>query len=163
MWGKHLQHVRRAFWQTKIWLSSHAAQQGMIMIMDGRTVTLILILPGGPIVSEVGGSLWYLEGCIRSFSKLKNIPKALIPGQKRTLIFKNADIFSSKKTHPSFIKTMTLDERILTLDFIILCLISGSRLGSLVTSGVTRVRAGDILWILRGFSAPLLRNLVQNM
>ena len=44
--------------------------------------------PGGG-----GGSPWYLEGCVRSFSKLINAPKALVPGQKRTLIFKNADIF----------------------------------------------------------------------
>ena len=33
-----------------------------------------------------GGSLGYLGGCIRSLSKLKNTPKALISGQKSTLI-----------------------------------------------------------------------------
>ena len=33
-----------------------------------------------------GGALGYLEGCIRSLSKLKNTPKALISGQKSTLI-----------------------------------------------------------------------------
>ena len=36
--------------------------------------------PGG------GGALGYLGGCIRSLSKLKNTPKALISGQKSTLI-----------------------------------------------------------------------------
>ena len=33
-----------------------------------------------------GGALGYLGGCIRSLSKLKNTPKALISGQKSTLI-----------------------------------------------------------------------------
>ena len=33
-----------------------------------------------------GGALGYLGGCIRSLSKLKNNPKALISGQKSTLI-----------------------------------------------------------------------------
>ena len=37
--------------------------------------------PGGG-----GGALGYLGGCIRSLSKLKNTPKALISGQKSTLI-----------------------------------------------------------------------------
>ena len=32
-----------------------------------------------------GGALGYLGGCIRSLSKLKNTPKALISGQKSTL------------------------------------------------------------------------------
>ena len=32
------------------------------------------------------GALGYLGGCIRSLSKLKNTPKALIFGQKSTLI-----------------------------------------------------------------------------
>ena len=33
-----------------------------------------------------GGALGYLGGCIRSLSKFKNTPKALISGQKSTLI-----------------------------------------------------------------------------
>ena len=33
-----------------------------------------------------GGALGYLGGCICSLSKLKNNPKALISGQKSTLI-----------------------------------------------------------------------------
>ena len=37
---------------------------------------------GGP----GGGALGYLGGCIRSLSKFKNTPKALISGQKSTLI-----------------------------------------------------------------------------
>ena len=36
--------------------------------------------------TDPGGSLGYLGGCIRSLSKLKNTPKALISGQKSTLI-----------------------------------------------------------------------------
>ena len=41
-----------------------------------------------------GGALGYLGGRIRSLSKLKNTPKALISGQKSTLILiKNADFF----------------------------------------------------------------------
>ena len=37
------------------------------------------------IASVPGGALGYLGGCIRSLSKLKNTPKALISGQKSTL------------------------------------------------------------------------------
>ena len=38
-------------------------------------------------MSEIpGGALGYLGGCIRSLSKFKNTPKALISGQKSTLI-----------------------------------------------------------------------------
>ena len=36
--------------------------------------------------NQPGGALGYLGGCIRSLSKLKNTPKALIYGQKSTLI-----------------------------------------------------------------------------
>ena len=39
--------------------------------------------PGG---GGGGGALGYLGGCIRSLSKLKNTPKALISGRKSTLI-----------------------------------------------------------------------------
>ena len=39
-----------------------------------------------PYLGGGGGALWYLGGCIRSLSKLKNTPKALISGQKSTLI-----------------------------------------------------------------------------
>ena len=35
-----------------------------------------------------GGALGYLGGCIRSLSKLKNTPKALISAQKSTLILR---------------------------------------------------------------------------
>ena len=62
------------------------ANQNMVVISHGTAGndydyewkdcdTPILIVHEGPIVSEVGGgfgSLWYLEGCIRSFSKFKN-------------------------------------------------------------------------------------------
>ena len=40
----------------------------------------LVVQPGG------GGALGYLGGRIRSLSKLKNTPKALISGQKSTLI-----------------------------------------------------------------------------
>ena len=102
-------HVRQTFATCE---ESILANQNMVVISRSTAGydygyglkecdTLILIFHEGAIVSEVwggGGSLWYLGCCIRSFSKFKNTPKALISGQKRTLIFKNADIFSSKKT-----------------------------------------------------------------
>ena len=44
-------------------------------------------------ISPGGGSLGYLGGRIRSLSKLKNTPKALISGQKSNLILINADFF----------------------------------------------------------------------
>ena len=43
-----------------------------------------------------GGALGYLGGCIRSLSKLKNTPKALISGQKSPPYFNKTLIFSSK-------------------------------------------------------------------
>ena len=43
-----------------------------------------------------GGDLGYLGGRIRSLSKLKNTPKALIIGQKSTLILIKTLTFSSK-------------------------------------------------------------------
>ena len=43
-------------------------------------------LPGGGGGGGGGRALGYLGGCIRSLSKLKNTPKALISGQKSTLI-----------------------------------------------------------------------------
>ena len=62
-----------------------------------------------------GGALWYLGGYINaSYQNLKIPlrPKALISGQKSTLLKnkKNADFFQYRNT-PSFIKTITLDER----------------------------------------------------
>ena len=68
---------------------------------EQKTTNVLLLLqvagiePGGRPVSELGDSVWvcipggslrYLGGCIRSLSKLKNTPKALISGQKSTLI-----------------------------------------------------------------------------
>ena len=43
-----------------------------------------------------GGALGYLGGRIRSLSKLKNTPKALISGQKSTLILIKTRTFSTK-------------------------------------------------------------------
>ena len=60
---------------------------------------------GGGHVGIYGGTLTLV------IKVLKNTPKALISGQKSILILKkNADFFQYKNT-PSFIKTMTLDER----------------------------------------------------
>ena len=42
------------------------------------------LIPGGG-GGGGGGALWYLEGRIRSLSKYKNTPIALISGQKSTL------------------------------------------------------------------------------
>ena len=43
-----------------------------------------------------GGALGYLGGRIRSLSKLKNTPKALIPGQRSNLILIKTLTFSPK-------------------------------------------------------------------
>ena len=102
-------HVRQTFATCE---ESILANQNMVVISRSTTGydydngwkdcdTLILIFHEG---RGVGGSLWYLEGCIRSFSKFKNTRKALISGQERTLIFKNADIFPVKK-HPFYQNT----------------------------------------------------------
>ena len=48
-----------------------------------------------------GGALGYLGGCIRSLSKFKNTPKALISGQKSTLILIKSRFFPLNK-HPFF-------------------------------------------------------------
>ena len=63
--------------------------------------------PGG---GGGGGGTWVFRVLIRSLSKFKNTPKALISGQKCTLILKKRWLFPVKNT-PSFIKTQTLDER----------------------------------------------------
>ena len=49
-------------------------------LMQESKVGTVDVKPGG------GGALGYLGGRIRSLSKLKNTPKALISGQKSTLI-----------------------------------------------------------------------------
>ena len=87
-----------------------------------------------------GGALRYLGGCIRSLSKFKNTRKALISGQKSTGIGKTGT-------------------RILTLDFVILCLFGGSRLGSPcpgahVTSGVTRRQSRVHIVDCKGIFTP---------
>ena len=82
--------------------------------------------------SRPGGSLRYLGGCIRSLSKFKNTPKALISGQKKHPYFQKTLTFPLKK-HPFFYQNTDIGwtvTRNLTLDVIILCLFSGSRLGS---------------------------------
>ena len=50
---------------------------------EGKRMEYVISLPRG---GGGGGALGYLGGCIRSLSKLKNTPKALISGQKSTLI-----------------------------------------------------------------------------
>ena len=83
-------------------------------------------------------------------SKLKNTPKALISGQKSTLILKKTLTFSSKE-HPFYcIKHWKNGNTNLTFDVIILCLFSGSRLRSPVSSGVNRVNLVDC----KGISNP---------
>ena len=116
-----------------------------IWILDGGIVsggkgywlaTSVRLDDGGRETQECGfcpaGALRYLGGWIRSLSKLKNTPKALISGQKSTLIFKKRWLFPLKK-HPFFYQNTDIGwtgTRILTLDFIILCLFNGSTLGS---------------------------------
>ena len=50
----------------------------------------------GLAATAPGGALGYLGGRIRSLSKLKNTPKALISGQKSTLILIKTLTFSTK-------------------------------------------------------------------
>ena len=52
--------------------------------MNNAPLSSRMCVPGGGGGGE--GALGYLGGCIRSLSKLKNTPKALISGQKNTLI-----------------------------------------------------------------------------
>ena len=55
--------------------------------------------------------LWYLGGYINaSYQNFKIGLKHLFLAKKASLFLKNADFFQYKNT-PSFIKTMTLDER----------------------------------------------------
>ena len=49
-------------------------KKGRVKVEKGR-------MPGGG-----GGGTWIFKGCIRSLSKFKNTPKALLSGQKSTLI-----------------------------------------------------------------------------
>ena len=58
---------------------------------------IILFSPNKPPTrGGGGGALGYLGGRIRSLSKLKNTPKALISGQKSTLILIKTLTFSTK-------------------------------------------------------------------
>ena len=50
-----------------------------------------------PYFTYPQGALGYLGGCIRSLSKLKNTPKALISGQKSTLILIKHTFFPLNK------------------------------------------------------------------
>ena len=96
-------------------------------------------------------------GCIRSLSKLKNTPKALISGQKSTLILiKKRWLFPVNK-HPFFYQNTGIGwagTRISTLDFIILYLFSGSKPGSPVTSGVTRCQSRIYFVDCKGIFTP---------
>ena len=67
-----------------------------------------------------------------NYSKFKNTPKALISGQKSTLILKKKRWLFPVKKHSLFYQNTDIGwtgTRTLTLDFIILCLFSGSRFG----------------------------------
>ena len=92
------------------------------------------------VISTVKYALWYLAGSIRSLSKFENTTRALISGKKMHPYFQKTLTFYSKK-HPFFYQNTDIGRTgtpISTLDFIILCLFNGSRLGSLVISRVTR-------------------------
>ena len=67
---------------------------------------------GGGGEGGVGVTLLFRGGggCIHSLSKFENTTKALISGQKSTLIFKKRRLFPVRIS-PSFIRTLTLDER----------------------------------------------------
>ena len=96
---------------------------------------------GGGGGGGLGASVF--RGYIRSLSKFKNTPKALISAPKSTLNLNKRLLFPVKK-HPFLYQNTDIvwtATRILTFDVIILCLFSGRssgiRLGSPVTSGVT--------------------------
>ena len=118
------------------------------------------------VVAHVAWSvtaLGYLGGCIRSLSKFKNTPKALISSQKSTLILIKRWFFPLNK-HPFFWQNTDIGwtgARILTFDFIILCLFSGSKLGSPVTSAVTRRQSRVYFVDCKGILTPILRTWVQ--
>ena len=115
-----------------------------------------------------GGALGYLGGCIRSLSKLKNTPKALISGQKSTLILIKRWFFPLNK-HPFVYQNTDIGwtgTRILTSDVIILCLFSGSKWRQQtrkpwVTSGVTRRQSRVYFVDCKGILTPILRTWVQ--
>ena len=67
-------------WKTKVWERAWDLEDVYWRLQFNvcRSLDIIGLTPGG--------SLGYLGGCIRSLSKLKNTPKALISGQKSTLI-----------------------------------------------------------------------------
>ena len=99
------------------------------MIVRIRTESASLGGGGGGGVGGGGGALRYLGGRIRSLSKLKNTPKALISGQKSPLILIKRWLFPLNK-NPFFYQNTDIGwtgTRILTLDFIILCVFSGSK------------------------------------
>ena len=115
------------------------------------------------------GALGYLGGYIRSLSKFKNTPKALISGQKSTLILIKRWPFPLNR-YPFFYQNTDIGwtgTRILTLDFIILCLFSGSkwrqqtRKPSHFGSGVTRCQSRVYFMDCKGILTPILRTWVQ--
>ena len=94
-------HVRQTFATCE---ESILANQNMVVISRSTAGydygwndcdTLILIFHEGPIVTGRGGggSLWYFEGCIRSFSKFKNTRKALFQARKGPLFSKTLTFF----------------------------------------------------------------------
>ena len=100
-----------------------------------------------------GGHFGIYKVAYAHFQNLKIPLNYWFQARKGPLFSETLTFFTVNNT-PSFIKTLTLDERILTLDFIILCLISSSRLGSLVTSGVTRRHSRGYFVDCKGILSP---------
>ena len=101
-----------------------------------------------------GGALGYLGGggCIRSLSKLKNTPKALISGQKSTLILIKTLTFSTKQTPLLLSKHCHWMNGNTYFNFRCYNPAANSEAQSLRES--LGVRAACISWIVRGFRHP---------
>ena len=133
--------------------------------MVNKQYNTIIYNPGG---GGGGGALWYLRGggdAYARYQKIKNTSKALISGQKNTLIFAIRWRFPVNKK-PFFYQNTDIGwtgTRILILDFIILCLFSGSRLGSPVTSRVTRRHSRVYSVNCKGICTPVFRTWVQKV
>ena len=131
---------------------------------------MAMAIPGG---GGGGGALRYWGGYIRSLSILKNTPKALISRPKKHPYLKKKRWLFPVKKH-SFYQNTDIGwtgTRILTFDVIIRCLFSGSssgsRLGSPVTSGVSRRQSHLYLVDCKGMFIPplplILRTWVQQI
>ena len=93
----HTGHSKSQYYEAKELRKCLIEKMKILSRLDCNQITLSCPLPRG----GGGGALGYLGGCIRSLSKFKNTPKALISGQKSTLILIKRWFFPLNK-HPFF-------------------------------------------------------------